>query len=79
MTEQGQEDPLEKGMAAHFSIRAWRHPWAEEPGGLQYMGLKELKMIERVTLSFLQMPGLPQVLGKGLYQGLLMPHSTLSQ
>ena len=27
------EDPLEKGMAAHFSILAWRNPWTEEPGG----------------------------------------------
>ena len=30
----GQEDPLEKGMATHSSILAWRIPWAEEPGGL---------------------------------------------
>ena len=29
------EDPLEEGMATHFSILAWRIPWAEEPGGLQ--------------------------------------------
>ena len=29
------EDPLEKGMATHFSILAWRIPWTEEPGGLQ--------------------------------------------
>ena len=29
----GQEDPLEKGMATHFSILAWRIPWTEEPGG----------------------------------------------
>ena len=29
-----QEDPLEKGMATHSSILAWRIPWAEEPGGL---------------------------------------------
>ena len=28
-----QEDPLEKGMATHFSILAWRMPWIEEPGG----------------------------------------------
>ena len=30
----GQEDPLEKGMAIHSSILAWRIPWTEEPGGL---------------------------------------------
>ena len=33
----GGEDPLEKGMAAHSSILAWRIPWTEEPGGLQSM------------------------------------------
>ena len=31
----GQEDSLEKGMATHPSILAWRIPWTEEPGGLQ--------------------------------------------
>ena len=34
----GQEDPLEKEMATHCSILAWRTPWVEEPGGLQSMG-----------------------------------------
>ena len=34
----GWEDPLEKEMAAHSSILAWRIPWMEEPGGLQSMG-----------------------------------------
>ena len=34
----GQEDPLEKDMATHSSILAWRIPWTEEPGGLQSMG-----------------------------------------
>ena len=33
----GQEDPLEKVMATHFSILAWRIPWTEELGGLQSM------------------------------------------
>ena len=33
----GQEDPLEKGMAAHFNVIAWRSPWTEEPGRLQSM------------------------------------------
>ena len=32
-----QEDPLEKGMAPHSSVLAWRIPWTEEPGGLQSM------------------------------------------
>ena len=34
----GLEDPLEKGMATHSRILAWRIPWIEEPGGLQSMG-----------------------------------------
>jgi len=34
----GQEDPLEKEMATHSSILAWRIPWTEEPSGLQSMG-----------------------------------------
>ena len=36
----GQEDPLEKEMANHSSILAWRIPWTEEPGRLQPMGLQ---------------------------------------
>ena len=36
----GWEDPLEKGMAIHSTILAWRTPWTEEPGGLQPMGLR---------------------------------------
>ena len=34
--------PLEKGMATHSSILAWRIPWTEEPGGLQSMGLQRV-------------------------------------
>ena len=33
-----QEDPLEKGMATHANILAWKIPWTEKPGGLQSMG-----------------------------------------
>ena len=38
----GWEDPLEKEMATHSSILAWRIPWMEEPGGLQFMGLQRV-------------------------------------
>ena len=38
----GQEDPLEKGMAMHPGILAWKIPWIEEPGGLQSMGLQRV-------------------------------------
>ena len=36
----GLEDPLEKGMANHSSILAWKIPWTEEPGGRQSIGLQ---------------------------------------
>ena len=39
----GREDPLEKEMATHSSILAWRIPWTEEPGGLQSMGLQRVR------------------------------------
>ena len=37
----GRENPLEKGMATHASILAWRIPWTEEPGGCSLLGLKD--------------------------------------
>ena len=38
----GLEDPLEKGMATHSRILAWRIPWTQEPGGLHSMGLQRV-------------------------------------
>ena len=38
----GQEDPLEKGMAIHSSILAWRISWIEEPDGLQFVGMQRV-------------------------------------
>ena len=38
----GLEDPLEDGRATYSSILAWRIPWTEEPGGLQFMGLQRV-------------------------------------
>ena len=46
------EDPLEKGMATHSSILAWRMPWTEEPGGLQSMGSQRVRQDWVTTLSF---------------------------
>ena len=37
------EDPLEKETATHSTTLAWRIPWAEEPGGLQSMGLQRVR------------------------------------
>ena len=39
----GRENPLEKGIATHSSILAWRIPWTEEPGGLQSMGSQRVR------------------------------------
>ena len=39
----GQEDPLEKGMVTHSSIFAWRIPWTEELGRLQFMVSQRIK------------------------------------
>ena len=42
----GQENPLEKEMATHSSILAWKIYWTEEPGALQSMGIAESDMTE---------------------------------
>ena len=39
----GQEDPLEKGLATHSSMLAWRIPWRKDPGGLQSLLLQRVK------------------------------------
>ena len=51
----GWEDPLEKGMATHSSILAWRITWTEEPGRLQSMGHKVQDTTERLSLSTKQL------------------------
>ena len=38
-----QENPLEKGVATHSSILAWKIPWTEEPGSLQSIGLQRVR------------------------------------
>ena len=48
----GGGDPLEKGMATHSRILAWRIPWTEEPKGYNPWGHKELYMTEQLTLHF---------------------------
>ena len=56
----GQEDPLEKGMATHSSITAWRIPWTEEPGGLTVLGVRKsqtrLKQLSTQTGTILAAP-----------------------
>ena len=48
----GQEDPLEKEMTTHSSILAWRIPWTEEPGWLQYMGSQSQTRLSDFTFNF---------------------------
>ena len=50
----GQRDPLEKDMATHSSVLAWRIPWTEESGGHSSWGCKELDMTERLTQVFVE-------------------------
>ena len=60
----GREDPLEKEMATYSSILAWRIPWTEEPGGLQFMGLQRLGddwEPNTLTWSLTSIPGYSQV------------------
>ena len=45
----GWQDPLEKGMATHSSILAWRIPWTEEPGGYRPWGRRDLDTTETLT------------------------------
>ena len=58
------EDPLEEGMATHFSIFTWRIPWTEEPSRLQW-GHKESDVTERLTLLPVGSDGAFQVLQAG--------------
>ena len=48
----GLEDLLEKELATHSSILAWKIPWTEEPGGLQSMGSQESDTTDRLHFSF---------------------------
>ena len=54
----GRDDPLEKGMATHSCILAWRIPWTEESGGLQSRGLKEPDMTEPTRTFTLRITGI---------------------
>ena len=47
----GQEGPLEKGMAIHSSVLAWKTPWTEEPGRLQSMWSQKVRQNEQLTFS----------------------------
>ena len=70
----GWEDPLEKEMATHFSILAWRIPWTEEPGGLQSIRVtKSQTRLNRLSM----LHSFPQAEQKGLGESLII-HTTIS-
>ena len=53
----GWEDPLEKEMAAHSSILAWKISWTEESGGLQSMGSQRVGTTERLIFTLILVSG----------------------
>ena len=57
----GQEDPLEKGMATHYNILAWKIPWTEEPDGLQSIVSKELDTTERLSTLTVSLEKIPRI------------------
>ena len=77
----GWEDPLEKEMATHSSILAWRITWTEEPGKLQSRRVTKLNTTEQLTLSLFSphIPYTPCPLGSGFLYFLPSPLSSLSQ
>ena len=46
----GQENPPEEGMATHSSILAWRIPWTEEPGGLQFTESQSWTQLKQLSM-----------------------------
>ena len=71
----GQEDPLEKEMATHSNILAWRVPWTEEPGGLQSMGLQKSQTRLKQLSLFLLSQGLHTSLFFSFFQFQLKYHT----
>ena len=72
----GREDPLEKEMATHSRILAWRIPWTGELGGLQSTGHKESDTTERLHFHFhflypWQLNSLPTNIVKVIYEKLM--------
>ena len=56
----GREDPLEKGMATHSSIHAWKIPWTKEPGGLQSMGSQRVRHDWATSFHFIHVKIKPE-------------------
>ena len=72
----GWEGPLEKGMAIHSSILAWRIPWTEEPGGLQSMAWQRVRhnwAPNTFTFSLIPEPSFPKHSGYKHISGIRQP------
>ena len=64
----GREDPLEKGMASHSSILAWRISWSKKPGRLQHKGAVKSDMTEHIVNSlFILSSGSSTSLNTGIF------------
>ena len=74
----GQKIPLEKGMATHSSILAWRIPWTEEPGGYSPWGRKELDMTEQLTLSLFKVRVITEFSATFSWNVLIIPITTIT-
>ena len=72
----GQEDPLEKETATHFNILAWRLPWPEEPGGLQFMGSQRVGH-NGSDLTHMHIPLLQMRLRQTEVNSLVQGHKTM--
>ena len=79
----GQEDPLEKEMATHSSILAWRIPWTKEPGGQQSVGSQDLDMTRQslVAQTVKRLPTMRETLVQSLgredpLENAMAPHSS---
>ena len=75
----GREDPLEKEVATHSSILAWRTPWMEKPGGLQSMGSQRVDTTEQlISLMGPLAEGCDWIYGLGVRTGLAWTQSPAS-
>ena len=75
----GREDPLEKEMATHSSVHAWKIPWTEEPGGLQSMGSQRVRhdWVTSLSLSYKLYIGMSVFIA--VYRGMFPLHKELEQ
>ena len=70
----GREDLLEKEMATYSGTLAWKIPWTEEPGRLQFMGRKESDTTERLHFHFMAKWVLLYLWENGFYCSKKIPH-----